>query len=474
LLLAVWQIAASARGLEIITLRSTTPPLTLIAPQGAGRGDRPLVLIGHGYAGSAVIMRGFALTLAHAGYSTVSWDLDGHGSNPQPLPSGSRDRLVINAQTALAEAVSRGWGDGDRFAIVGHSMGSGVALAFGQARPDTAATIAISPAGREITPNLPHNLLLMAGSLEPSFVRNAENRLAEAGGRGGSLAAGSAREMLVVPGVEHISVLFSPTAHAAARDWLDGTFGQQPNASPYTDQRVRWYGLGLVGGFLVAAGLGPLFARPSRPAPIRPLGWRLASLVGGPLASTLLLWGASIAGLELRTLLGLLVGGYIVIWFGLAGVVSHLLLWQRPSPRPSARALVGGLFGFGLLWLAVGLLGQEVWLPWLLIVRRLLLWPVAVLLLLPWFLVVGEGVQGARWPGKIGWWLVHSLVLCGSSYLGLRLSPDLGFIMLLLPLFPIMLALHGLTMAGQRESWAFGLSGAMFISWLLLAVFPLQ
>ena len=474
LLLAVWQILAATQGLEITTIRSTAPPLTIVTPQGEARGSRPLVLIGHGFAGSTVIMRGFALSLAHAGYTVALWDFDGHGTNPQSLPSGRKDSLVTNAETALAEAEARGLGDPGRVAILGHSMGSGVALAFGQRHPGTAATIAISPGGQPVTPALPHNLLLMAGSLEASFVRNAEQRLSEAGGPGGDPAAGTARKLLVIPGVEHISILFAPTAHAAARDWLDATFGPQPGARAYTDRRVRWYGLGLLGTLLVAAALAPLVADPSPASRSnRPLWWRLAALAGGALGATLALWLVGKAGLGLRNLLGLLVGGYVMIWFGVAGLLSLLLLRIRPS-SPSRRAILGGLLAFAALWLGVGLLGQLVWLPWLLIPRRLLLWPLGGLLLLPWFLAVGEAAWGAGIAGRIGWWLGHSGLLTGGLLLALRLSPELGFIMIILPLFPIILGFHALAAAPQRGSWPFALSGALFTSWLLLAVFPLQ
>jgi len=474
LLFALWQIATASSGLQVTTLRSASPPLTLVAPERQELASRPLVLIGHGYAGSAVIMRGFAFTLAHAGYSAVLWDFDGHGTNPQPLPSDTRDSLMSNAEAALAEATRQGWGDPLRVAIIGHSMGSGVALAFGQTHPDTAATIAVSPVSRTVTPSLPRNLLLMAGSLEASFVENAEQRLAEAGGGGGDPAAGTARELLIIPGVEHISILFSPQAHAAARDWLDATFGIQPGAHAYGDRRVRWYGLALLGVFMAVRALAPLVTDRSPSALVKRSLWqRLGALLGGALAATLLLWLASMVGLELRNLLDLLVGGYIVIWFGLAGLLTLLFLWQRPS-RPTGRALLGGLLALGALWLGVGLLGQLVWLPWLLIPRRLLLWPPAALLLLPWFLAVGEVARDARWAGRFACWLAHSILVAGSFFLALRVSPELGFIVIILPLFPIILGLHGLALARQRGSWPFALSGALFTSWLLLAVFPVQ
>jgi pimeloyl-ACP methyl ester carboxylesterase len=474
-LFAVWQMFAAAQGLEITTVRSTDPPLTIITPVGAAGGSRPLVLVAHGFAGSAVVMRGFAFTLVHAGYDVVLWDFDGHGANPRPVPSSTRgDSLLTAAEAALAEAGARGVGDPTRVAILGHSMGSGVALSFGQRHPDTAATIAVSPVGQPVTPTLPRNLLLMTGGLEAAFLRNAQQRLSEAGGPGGDPAAGTARELLVISGVEHISILFAPAAHAAARDWLDATFGSQPGAREYTDRRVLWYALGLLGTLLAAAALAPLVVDPSPPITSRrPLWWRLAAVFGSVLGATLAFWLAGQAGLGLRSLLGLQVGGYLLIWFGVAGVLGLLFLRIRPSAL-SGRALLGGLLAFAALWLGVGLLGQLVWLPWLLIPRRLLLWPLGMLLLLPWFLAAGETVQGAGLTGRIGWWLVHSAVLAAALFLALLLSPELGFLILILPLFPIILGLHALVAAPYRGTWPFALSGALFTSWLLLAVFPLQ
>ncbi|HSR32515.1 MAG TPA: alpha/beta fold hydrolase, partial [Anaerolineae bacterium] len=397
LVLSWWQIGAAAKNLAITVMSSADPQVTVVSPQSVPPGDRPLVLIGHGLAGSTVIMRGFAFTLAHAGYTVVLWDFDGHGTNPRPAPSGARGTALFdNARSALTTALAGGFGDPDRVAILGHSMGSGVALAFGQQHPQTAATIAVSPVGTPVTGELPRNLLLMAGALEPAFVRNAEERLAEAGGPGGDPAAGTARELVIIPWVEHVSILFSPQDHIAARDWLDATFGPQPGARNYVDRRVGWYALGVLGTLLICAGLAPWVADPAgEAAPRRALWWRLAALVAGASGATLALWLLGLGGIGLRSLLGLNVGGYLMVWFGLAGLLSLLLLWLRPQ-LPAWRTLLGGLLAFAVLWLGVGLLGQLVWLPWLLIPRRLVLWPLGVLLLLPWFLAAGEMVQAVR------------------------------------------------------------------------------
>ena len=469
------QLGAAAKDLSITIMRSTEPALHVLSPEGVPPGDRPLVLIAHGFSGSTVLMRGFALTLAHAGYTTVLWDFDGHGTNPHPMSSeAGDDALMANAEAALSALLDYGYGDLDLVAILGHSMGSGVALSFGQEHPGTAATIAVSPVGTQVTPELPHNLLLMAGELEPRFVHSAEGRLAEAGGSGGDPAAGTARALVVIPGVEHISILFSPAAHAAARDWLDATFGRQPGARYYTDRRVVWYGSGLVGILLLGAALAPLVAGPSAATTRRrSVWWRLAAMAGGALLGTLILWLADLAGLGLSSLLGLQIGGYLLVWFCLAGLLSLLLLWTRPSV-PSWRALLGGLMAFAILWLGVGFLGQLVWLTWWLIPPRLLLWPLGALLLLPWFLAAGESVRGARVWGRIGWWIAHSVVLVAAMYLALMLSPELGFIVLTIPLFPIILGVHSLAAGPHRGSWLLAISGALFVSWLLLSVFPLQ
>jgi pimeloyl-ACP methyl ester carboxylesterase len=472
LLGAIWNLKAAQKDLRVIQVTESQPPVTFILPEDADPATRPLVLIGHGLAGSSQVMRGFALTLAHAGYITALWDFNGHGANPQPLSSTSGSgSLLANAEAVLAEAKQRGLGAPGQVAILGHSMGSGVALSFGQIHPETSATIAVSPVEVSVTPALPHNLLLMAGSLEGNFVQNAEALLAEAGGEGGDLAAGTGRKLVVIPGVEHVSILFKPQAHQTARQWLDAVFGPQPEAQDYVDLRIFWFGLGVLGTVMVSATWIPSAA--PEPVATSSLGRRLLAIGAGALGATLVLGLAGLAGVKLPQLFGVLVGGYLLLWFGAAGLIALLILkphWNKPS----GKAVWTGLLVFAALWLGFGLLGNQVWLPWLLIPRRLLLWPVGAILLLPWFLAVGEVSSAARPLGRVGWWAFHSLVLVGSMLLALQFSQGLYFILLILPLFPLILGLHALATVLQHDRWTLGLSGALFVSWMLLAVFPLQ
>ncbi len=471
---SIWQITAAQKGLDVINLPTTNPPGTIITPSNAASASRPTILIAHGFASSSVLMRGFALTLAHSGYTTISWDFEGHGVNPNPfsLTSGSND-LIHNAESALAEAETTGLIDTQHIAILGHSMGSGVALSYGITHPNTYATIAISPVSQPVSSTLPHNLLLMAGSLETQFVGNAEGLLTMAGGQNGDLHAGTARKLVIIPNVEHISILFSPTAHSTARTWLDGTFGPQPGALNYIDRRILWFGLGIVGFIFVSkASLNTLPATGQINIPIAPLWIRLIALLVGSIAATFILWLVNLSGVKISQLLGLLVGGYLLIWYGVAGVIS-LLVFRPHISMPRKTELIKGVIAFVALWLGVGLLGNFVWLPWLLIPSRLWLWIPGSIILFPWFFAVGEAAMQANNVGQLGWWLFQVIIVIAGLYLALTINPELGFLFIILPLVPIMLGLNMLAVSPKHGSWAFGISGAMFTAWLLLAVFPL-
>lgn len=476
-ILAIWQIRSAEEGLLITRLAGSELPVTIFAPSGVDPASRPVVLIGHGFAGSQVVMRSFALDLAHAGYTVLTWDFNGHGRNPLPLGPVTmtvRTPLVANAEEALDLAGRQGLLDPTRVAILGHSMGSGVALLYGQEHPGTAATIAVSPVGQPVTIDLPHNLLLMAGTNEESFLESARRRLAEAGGEGGDLQAGTARRLVPILGANHLTILFSQVALDEARQWLDETFGVQSDAVPFNDSRMLWYLVGMFGSIAVGIALVELSAgRTSFVTPTYSIWRRIGALALGALGATLVLWLAGQAGLNVTGAFGLLVGGYVLVWFAAAGVLA-LLFMGMPIERTSSRALAGGLLAFATLWLGVGLLGSRIWQPWLLIPRRLVYWLPGALLALPWFLALGQVLRGAGWLGQLGGWLLNSLLLMGGMLLALQLDSSLGFMILILPVFPVILLLHALVNIPQRGGWAFALSGALFISWLVLAVFPLR
>jgi pimeloyl-ACP methyl ester carboxylesterase len=476
-LLSLWQILAAQNGLQVVHIPNTTPPVTVFSPAGGAAASRPVVLVGHGFAGSDVIMRGFALTLAHAGYTVVTWDFDGHGANPRPFPAdwtSSNGALVADAEQALQAAINQDLADSQRVAILGHSMGSGVALVYGQKHPETAVTIAVSPVTQTVTLYLPKNLLLMAGTAEQSFLDNARNLLAQAGGAGGDPKLGTARQLIPIQGANHLTILFANPAHQAARDWLDAAFGPQPGAIAYVEHSIWWYVLGVVGTLIFAVALaGWLAEKMPISKSTRPLWRRFGALLAGVFVATLVLWLVGKVGLHLEYSLGLLVGGYLLVWFAVAGLIGLALMGVRPGRITMWMAVAGGIT-FAVLWLGIGLLGSLVWEPWLMISQRLILWPLGTLLLLPWFLAVGEALRGSGWLGQAGWWLAESVLVAGSLVLAMRLTPVIGFMALILPVFPIVFAVQIAANAPYRGGWPFALSGALFTSWMLLVVFPLS
>lgn len=459
-------IAMARSGLEVRSLQREGVPLLYLAPQQAKA--VPGVLVAHGFAGSKQLMLGYGHVLAHAGYAVMIWDFDGHGANGTRL---QRQELQKNLDVALQALLEQPQVDPTRLALLGHSMGSGIVMSAGIRSLDRfAATIAVSPTGAEVTPQAPRNLQLQAGSGEGRFIANAERLLAQAGGDNTNLATGQGRELMVIPGVEHITILFSDSSHQAALRWLNTTFERTTDSS-YVDRRMGWYGLHLLGWLIGLAAIAPLLTQPEttvmKVASIR----RWAGLAIAPLVA--------VAGLivlsqkfNLQDLGGIQVGGAVGVWFLIAGLTWLGILARLP--RPTYRALVSGVALFVILWIAFGAMAQVVWLPWWLIPMRLRVWLPLAIACLPWFLASGIVQQHIGVGQRILWWLGQSIVLIGGFVLTLNFLPQLGFMFLLLPLFPPLMGILSLVAGLMNRVWIYAIGSALFFGWLLAAGFPLS
>ena len=468
IVLSWWQVAAAPRGLIVRQLSRDGVPMLYLAPAGAHAARSvPGVLVAHGFAGSRQLMLGYAYTLAHAGYAVVLWDFAGHGANPQPL---APDRLQAAVDAAYGVLIEQPEVDPGRLALLGHSMGSGAVMTAAIRDPERyAATIAVSPTGADVTPGAPRNLLLQAGSLEGRFAGNAQELLAQAGGERGNFAEGQARRLTVIPNAEHISILFRGESHRAALDWLANAFGES-RVTGYVDRRIIWYGLSLLGWLLALIALAPVLrpAVPEQAPGSRWLSW-VALPVSALIASGLLALLSS--GAELGRFSGLLVGGTVGLWFLVAGLIwlpSIRSLW-----RPALIDLAWGVGLFAVLTLAFGVMAHYVWLPWWLNLPRLARWPLLALACLPWFLAAGMAQRGAGAGTRVLWWLAQSIAVTGGLFLMLMLIPSLGFLLILLPLMPLILGIVAVAGAASGRAWAYGLGGALFVGWVIAAVFPL-
>ncbi|MBK8434050.1 MAG: alpha/beta fold hydrolase [Chloroflexi bacterium] len=467
--LSWWRVGSANAGLVTRRWVQDGVPLTYVAPAGAQ--NMPGVVIAHGFSGSSQLMQGYSLGLARAGYATISVDFAGHGANPRPLslaaPSTPNQRdgsaLQADLDVAYAALLAQEGVDGSRVAILGHSMGSGAAMTAGIDQPERyAAVLAISPTGANVTADLPRNLHLQAGQLEPQFAANAERLLAEAGGSHPPTAEGGGREFQLIPSVEHISILFSPTSHGAARAWLDATLGHT-SAEAYEDRRIVWYGMHLAAVVALAIACAPLL--PIAPAAEFAHRAPVWGLVMGPFLATaaLFLIGQFV---ELSTLGGMLVGGALALWFALFGL-AWLAIGFRP-PAPQWADLGWGLALFGLLTLAFGVLAQVVWLPWWMIGARLGRWLFIALACVPWQLAAGLA-GGRRWL----WWLGQSGLIGAGLVAAVVVVPSLGFVVLLVPLIPLLVGLMSLLGGVVQRPWAMAIGNAAFFGWVLAVVFPL-
>ncbi len=466
LILLAWsQVAAVARGLTVRTLTRDGVPMIFLAPVT----DVPVpgVLVAHGFAGSKQLMLGYGYTLARAGYAVLLWDFGGHGANGNRL---ERDGLQRDLALAYDSLVAQPEADPSRVALLGHSMGSGAVMTAGIDRPDRyAAVVAISPTGADVTPDAPRNLLLQAGSWEGRFVANAERLLQAAGGPNEAIADGRGRKLVIIPNAEHISILFRRESHMAAVDWLGATFGT-PRTTPYMDRRILWYGLHLVAWLLALAALAPAL-RSGLPVEGQAPAWRRwAGLVLGPTAAAV---GVGMLGrlTPLQNLGGLLVGGAVALWFLVAG--SIWLAMVRPSHAPAPAGIALGVLCLAFLVIAFGVMAQPVWVQWWLIGPRLWRWPLLALACLPWFLAAGFAQWGASAGARALWWAGQSMVLVAGLLVTLTLAPALGFLLLLMPLLPVILAVLAFTATAFDRPWPYALGSAFFFGWVLAAVFPL-
>lgn len=528
MVIAWFQVMSAREGLVVRSFTRESVPLTYLAPEGAQR-SAPGVLIAHGFTGSKQLMLGYGYTLAHSGYAVMLFDLDGHGSNSYPF---QRSDLEDNLQTAWDALKEQPEWDAKRLTSLGHSLGSYATLTTAVKNPASfAATVAVAPVPAPVTFRFPRNLQVQVGAWESEQIKlNAGQIMRAAGSESNiptvdrrnpindspvgallgdaraeitraaaiqtdqlaleeALVQGVARQRLDLPGVEHIAILFSDRSHENAISWFDRTFGLEAKSEtgvnpeseagleagseteqPYRDRRLVWFAVHWLSGLVALVAIAPTLslAQPDRLA-IPP--WRkLLGLALAPVVAALSLQRMN-EFIEIQTLGGIQVGSAIALWLLIAGAVW--LAFQGRLPKPQGASLARGGVIFVGLWFAFGAMAHVTWMPWLLIPARIPLWPLFTLACFPWFMAAGISQhQGGR-LNRLFWWFCQSFVLvAGFSYLAYSIA-EIGFVVLLLPFFPILMGMFNLIDSAYRDPWSYGMGCSLFFSWLLAALFPL-
>ncbi len=322
---ALWRLEGFRAGLEIRSQVIADTPLRVYRQPGA---EGPAVVIAHGFAGSRRLMEAWALTLARAGYQAVTFDFEGHGAHPAPLSGdvdsieGTTRLLVAQTRRVMAFARTLPGGAARPVALLGHSMASDIIIRTALVEPlvesPARPLVAISAFSQAVTATEPADLLLISGEWEPQLraAALAYLRLVAPGADEGDIVTvdGVVRGALVAPHVEHVGVLYSRPALAAALAWLDRAYGRTSPAGAIA-ATGPWILLLLAGSVLLAWPLAGLVRRePGVPVPAGRTWW-LATLVPALLTPLLL------SLVEIR-FLPVLVADYLAVHLGVYGLIA--------------------------------------------------------------------------------------------------------------------------------------------------------
>jgi carboxylesterase len=107
----------------------------------AATGGDDGVLVLHGFTGSPFSMRPLAEVLANRGYSVELPRLPGHGTTPEDLAATRWEDWSGAAAASLDALAARC----RRVAVVGLSMGGGLAVWLAEHRPDVVALVVVNP-----------------------------------------------------------------------------------------------------------------------------------------------------------------------------------------------------------------------------------------------------------------------------------------------------------------------------------------
>ena len=441
-------------------------PVRVYVPEGSGPSGAPGVVVTHGLAGSAALMHTWSLALARAGFVVVAPDLPGHGRNPAPMVGrgdGLRDAVLVAVEhlSSVPEVDAR------RVGLLGHSMGSGAVLDAAIARPGTVgATVAVSPVDAQVTRDLPRDLLLLAGANEGRFVANAESLLERAGGQRGAPGEGDARSLVVVPVVEHVSILFSPAAHAASIEWLSAALDHEQAGPAPRGPLAGWLLLAIsilvLWQALVAQAATPSASPVSRSAP-----WAALPLGGIAATASLVIIERSV---DITRLTGTILAGEVGLWFLMTGAV-WLRFGVRPA-RPEARD-VGWAFLATLMLIGLGASTTLAWSPWWLSGARTTNGLLLTVLVLPFSVAAATVLHGLRGRSTVLAWLATSVAVIATLGAAAIVIPGTAFLLFILPLLPLVLAATTVAAVGVDRPWATGAANAVLLGWLLAMLFPL-
>lgn len=482
---SLWHLEGARRGLTITGYTAGKTPVTLY--RANPQKDAPLIVVSHGFAGSRQLMAAYSLTLAQAGYSVAAFDFQGHGRNPVAMSGdvtsvdGTTRYLIAETRKVIDSALERTGATG-QIGILGHSMASDIIIRTALADRRIGPVVAISPFSQAVTATEPRVMAMVSGAWEAGLRQFAREQLrkvnpgAEEGETTIALVNGSTvlRRAVAAPNVEHVAVLYSPTALLEAVAWFDRYFGRRSAASndPEAVADIGGWILLLLSGIVIAAwplaGMLPLNSAARDYTASTPLPWRAYGMIlAVPAVVT-----PMIAVLTPQGWLPVLVADYLAVHFLIYGLIQLFLLrrWGVPLRCDAGGIIALAAFGIGVFGMALDRYVANFVPP----LGRL---PVVAALTfgaLPFMMAdrMLAHAAGGFWRG-----LLTKVALFAS--LGIALALDferLFFLVLIIPvmiLFFLIFGLMGQWVGERRGPATAGIGLGLLLGWALGVTFPL-
>jgi pimeloyl-ACP methyl ester carboxylesterase len=428
-------------------------------------------------------------------------DHPGHGDSTQ---SFTYERAEFCAAAAITWLEKERHIDLARTALIGHSMGAGIAIRLADQFP-TAATISISTAMRKpivtsppglepVEPprRMPVNLLLINAEYDWPELKEVSRRLVQAAGgerySDDDFAQRRAVRSQIIPRATHTSLIFDPEAETAVRYWIERSLGQDSLIGGGTFVVPATAFFGVVAMLLVFPRLATVILSPpgsesGKPTSTPPAWKSLGAWLAAALLAVLIQFGF----VALAPVIRMYNGDYlasVLMLTGLALLMSRSK-WGGPKTDAqwNARAVSGAIaLGMATMLAFGGWLNSHVADLWLNAPRW---WRFAVLvpLVLPYFLAE----ELALGP-PLRTWLARSRR--AATFLALRAILWLAMVgaVLMLNSGQVLMALLVVYMAAFSISQRLGMDavrrrtgsaaaaavfGAILAAWFIAAVFPL-
>jgi dienelactone hydrolase len=479
-------------GQEPATLYIPGPerPFLMQLPKPAGERPPAVVLI-HGFMADRKLMSVLARRLAENGYAVLAIDVNGHGENSNPFGGGVGDAgsLREDVKQAVDYLRSNPFVDGSRIVVMGHSMGAGAALDYATHDPTLKGAVMIS-GGWQLGPERPKNALFIFAERDPDMIQDASPALAahvaevaqiELGKTYGEFAQGSAVEAIRVPGVDHITIVYSAAAATTIVRWLDSTFGITRTGSiEVADARLGATGLALLVFVIALVPMGRVCGSMvadwagERPGPS---GWIGLLILGGALIASM-----PLAGADPASFVPVVVGDIQLSWFGVAGLIivvvlalSHRLDWYRIREGAGA-AILAAAGGFAVAYvcqvaMSVAFHHQSM------SPERLMVMAMASVLLFPFWMGFELLVRRGGPAISTVWAVLGRILIVVLMGAGVSLGLLPFFLMLILPIivlnFVMIEIFSASAYSASRNLTLIAVFETLWFAWLIAAASPI-